>query len=140
MKRQALPLVALLSLLMAAGSAFGQTIRMRADVPFGFNVNNQTLPPGTYEIQSFGVADGKTLMIRDGNLRAKALVNAHGVQSLAPSRQTKLVFNRRGDQYFLSEIWVAGNESGHQLPQSSREAELNAMAGAQHVIVLAKLR
>jgi hypothetical protein len=140
MKRQALTLIAFLSLLMAAGSAHAQTIRVRANIPFSFSVNNETLPPGRYDLQSFGSADGKTLMIRDCNLRAKALVTAHGVQSVEASKQTKLVFNRSGDQYFLSEIWVAGNDSGHQLAPSSRERESMAKLGLQQVGILARLR
>ena len=140
MERQALAVIAFLSLLMAAGSAHAQTIRVRANIPFSFSVNNETLPPGRYDLQSFGSADGKTLMIRDCSLRARALVTAHGVQSVEASKQTKLIFNRRGDQYFLSEIWVAGNDSGHQLAPSSRESESMARIGLQQVAILAQLR
>lgn len=42
MKRQALSLVSLLSLLLVAGSATTQTIHVRANIPFNFAVGNKT--------------------------------------------------------------------------------------------------
>jgi hypothetical protein len=140
MKRQALTLVGVLSLLLAAGSAFAQTIRVQANIPFSFSVNKETLPPGLYEIQSVGSSDGKTLMIRDGNLHVKALALANGIQSLESSKQTKLIFNRRGSRYFLSQVWVEGNDSGHELPVSPREAEMAKDYAAEPVMILARLR
>ena len=40
------------------------------------------------------------------------------------SEGTKLVFHRYGDRYFLAQIWVAGNNSGSELPKSPREVEV----------------
>jgi hypothetical protein len=36
----------------------------------------------------------------------------------------KLVFNRYGDQYFLSKIWAASSDSGRELPKSRLEREV----------------
>jgi hypothetical protein len=140
MKRQALTLVGVLSLLLAAGSAFAQTIHVRGNIPFSFIVNKETLPPGQYDIESLGAMDGKTLLIRDSNIHAKTLVRANAVESRNPSKQTKLVFNCRGNRYFLSQIWVEGRESGHQLPTSRREAEVAMDYAARQVVVLAQVR
>lgn len=140
MKKQVLTLVGVLSLLLAAGSALGQTIHVRADIPFSFVVKNQTLPAGQYEIQSLGTSGEKTLLIRGANVRPRMLVMANGVESRTPSCLTKLVFNRRGDRYFLSQVWVEGNDFGHHLPISSREAEAAANYAAQQVVILAQVR
>jgi len=58
------------------------------------------------------------------------------------SQQTKLVFTRYGDQYFLSEIWMAGTTVGQKLPKSRRERELEIAQNetAQQVVILAELR
>jgi len=56
------------------------------------------------------------------------------------SVKTKLVFSRYGDQYFLSQIWMAGNEAGYQLPKSRREVEVAWNDTAETVMVLAELR
>ncbi len=140
MKRQALTLVSVLSLLLAAGSAFAQTSHVRGNIPFSFIVNKEALPSGQYDIESFATMDGKTLLIRDANMRVSTLVRAHGVESRNPSERTKMVFNCRDNQCFLSEIWVQGRESGHQLPVSRRDAEVARDYTAEKVVVLAQLR
>jgi hypothetical protein len=52
------------------------------------------------------------------------MVGSNLAQTLEPANKTKLVFNLYGKQYFLSQIWVAGEHLGHQLPKTSREKEL----------------
>jgi hypothetical protein len=140
MKRQALTLISVLGLLLAAGSAYAQTINVRANVPFNFIVNKGTLPAGQYSIQSLGTAAGRTLFIRSSDMGDKALVNTNGVEKAAPSEQTKLVFLRYGDRYFLSQIWVKGDSAGHQLPKSPRESEVAMDYSPQPVVVLASLK
>jgi hypothetical protein len=56
------------------------------------------------------------------------------------SKQTKLVFNHYGDQYFLSEIWVEGKSVGQRLPKTRREVEMEQNNGLQQAVVLAELR
>jgi hypothetical protein len=34
------------------------------------------------------------------------------------------VFNRYGDQYFLSQVWIAGSDTGRDLFQSRNERSL----------------
>ena len=36
----------------------------------------------------------------------------------------KLVFNRYGDQYFLSKIWAPSSDTGRELPKSRLEREV----------------
>jgi len=123
MKRQAFSLVSLLSLLLVAGSAIAQTVHVRADIPFNFAVGNKTLPAGTYDFGTISIGDSKTLLLqsRDGN--ASMMLNSNAAETLEPANKTKLVFNRYRDQYFLSELWVAGANCGHRLPKTSREKE-----------------
>ena len=56
------------------------------------------------------------------------------------SEQTKLVFTRYGEQYFLSEIWMAGYRAGWQVPKSRREVEIAQNETVQQVVILAELR
>ena len=124
MKRQAFSLISLLSLLLVAGSAIAQTIHVRGDIPFNFVVGNKTYPAGTYDVGSIDIRNSRTLLLkaRDGN--ASAMINSNAAESLTPANQTKLIFNRYGNQYFLSQVWVNGARLGHQLPKSSREKEI----------------
>lgn len=123
MKLHGSALVVLLALMMV-GETVAQSIRMKADVPFEFIVNGSTLPAGQYSIQSFGAVDGKTLLVRNDEANQNATVNAIGVESRKTAKETKLVFHRYGNRYFLSEVWIAGNDRGHALPKSHREEEL----------------
>jgi hypothetical protein len=52
------------------------------------------------------------------------IVNSNAAESHKPANKTKLVFNRYGDQYFLSEIWVEGATRGRELPKTGREKEM----------------
>jgi len=124
MKRQAVSLVSLLSLLLVAGSAIAQTIHVRGDIPFNFVVGSKTYPAGTYEIGSIDSTNSKTLLLKTRDGSASAMINSNAAESLTPANKTKLVFNRYGNQYFLSQIWVNGETRGHQLPKSNREKEV----------------
>ncbi len=123
MKRQAFSLVSLLTLLLVAGSAFAQTVHVRGNIPFNFAVGNKTFPAGTYDIETIGMRDSKTLLLQSRDANASIMVNSNAAENLKPAAKTKLVFNQYGNRYFLSQIWVAGATRGHQLPKSSREKE-----------------
>ena len=55
-------------------------------------------------------------------------------------KTSKLVFHRYGSQYFLAQIWTAGNDRGQELPESGREREVAMDYPAQNVVVVAALR
>jgi hypothetical protein len=142
MKKHALTLVGVLSLLLAAGSAWTQISApaLRAHIPFNFVVDKQALPAGEYTIAPMGTG-GNALLIRDRDGKAKALVVTNNCESLNPADKSKLVFRRYGtDRYFLSQVWVAGNDTGRQLPKSAHESEVAMDLHSTDVIVLASLR
>ena len=139
MKTHALTLIGVLSLLLAAGSAFAQTIDVKGDVPFNFIVNKATLPAGQYELKSLS-GDGKTLTLRGPDGKPVGIFSSIRAENLKASDKTKLVFKRYGDRYFLSQIWLAGARSGHELPMSSREKEMAMNSTPESVVVMAELR
>ncbi len=136
MKRQILTLVGGLSLLLAAGSAYAQTIHVKADVPFGFIADKASLAPGQYMLQTVG--SDRVVLIRSADNQPVAILISNAVKTTEPSEKTKLVFRRYGDRYFLSQIWVAGENSGHQLRKGAREAEM-ARGARSHAEVVAAL-
>jgi hypothetical protein len=139
MKKNALALIGVLSLLLSAGSALaqssGQTIR--AKIPFSFVVNKQTLPAGQYEITRYG-GNGELLLIHSD--KENILAMANGARSLNPADKTKLVFKSYEGRYFLSQVWVEGSTAGRQLPKSAHEAEVAMDFSSHDVIVMAALR
>ena len=123
MKLHGAVLVTMLAMMMV-GESMAQTIRMKANVPFDFIVNGSNLPAGEYTIQSFGAIDGKTLRVGNVGTHQGALANTIGMESAKAPSQTKLIFHRYGDRYFLAQVWVAGSDRGNVLPMSHRESEL----------------
>ncbi|HZQ23041.1 MAG TPA: hypothetical protein VFA89_09590 [Terriglobales bacterium] len=137
MKKQSLTFAIVLSLLLAAGSAFAQTINVAADIPFGFVVNKHTVPAGHYTLKSLG--PNRMLMLRDSNDQPVAIISANRAESLTPSANTKLIFRRYENRYFLSQVWMQGEDSGLQLPKSARESEVALDFHPERVEVLAQL-
>ena len=141
MKRQIVNLLGVLSLLLVAACASAQ-IAAKVNVPFGFVVNQAALPAGAYRIDSVSTTTStQILALRSEDARVAMLIVGNHATSTKPSENSRLVFRRYGDQYFLSQIWVAGQTSGHELPISRREAELaKSQQPSEDVIVLAALR
>ena len=122
MKKQALVAFMMLSLMFTlevtlvtaqSGSHF-----MRVTIPFEFAVRGKTLPPTI--TQSLQIVR-KMLLIQnlDGGVSEYVLTN--NVQSKTPQGVSKIIFNRYGDRYFLSQIWTAGDFAGREVPKSGRE-------------------
>jgi hypothetical protein len=128
-----------LGLVLVAASAFAQTIRVKSDVPFNFVVDKQTLTAGEYTIQSVG-SSGTTLAIRDVEGKQVGQFETNRCEKLDASKSTKLVFHRLGDQYFLSQVWVIGQNDGHELAKTRQEKEVALNTAEENVVITASLR
>ena len=137
MKNQALAIIGL-GLLLASASAYAQTGVVKANVPFTFIVDQITLPAGAYIVQSLNPS-GTAMAIQSSDRKLAEIVLANACQSVNASEKTKLVFHRYRGQYFLAQIWAAGDNRGHELPKTRRESEV-AMDPSRNVVVLATLR
>jgi hypothetical protein len=119
-------IVAAISFLAIAGTpARAQVVDViEADIPFEFTVRNSTLPAGEYTIKRINSVSPGTMEIRnaDGTQRLVFLVTS--AETLKQPDHTKLIFDRVGDQYFLSEIFEIGNRSGVELMKSRVEQKL----------------
>lgn len=110
-------ILAALAVLLMATAAHAQQ-KITATVPFNFVAGDHAYPAGDYTIG----ADGVVLKIANGEKTEVMLSQA--CESLTPSADTKLVFDRMGGSYFLRQIWVAGNSRGRELPRSHSEMQL----------------
>ncbi len=59
------------------------------------------------------------------------------VRANETQEQTRLVFHKHGEQYFLSQIWTPGGSTGRELTMSRAERELAKISVAGQTIVLA---
>ena len=137
MKKQVLFSLLTMVLLMAAGTAnaqLGTNGKVRFNVPFDYKVGNVTMKAGDCSIQRADLVENDLAIRCNGST---VLVLAGTVSGKVAS-ETKLVFDKYGDQYFLAQIWVEGEEIGEQLPRTRIENELISKAQPDSVIILAR--
>ena len=121
--------------LLAAASVYAQGSQsLTVQIPFGFHVGNSMLPAGEYTV-STDVAPG-VVKVRSADAKSSVMILAMTTQAPAAPSEGKLIFNKYGDEYFLSQIWKAGNNRGNELRKTRREAEVAAVArrGVQSVL------
>lgn len=111
---------------MAASQAVRAQQPLLVNIPFEFTAGTMVLPAGEYRVQK--AADySSTLLIQRTDRSAAILTQSFATASSAPQTQSKLIFHRYGNRYFLSQVWIAGSERGRELPKSDKEKE-QAMA------------
>ena len=139
MKKQAFTLIGVLTLVLAAGSAFAQSEEVRATVPFDFVAGQTTVPAGTYSITRLNMTSD-IVVIHGQNKKANLMVGTMKRGSLKTCEKTKLVFHRYGDRYFLSQIWVEGSSRLRELPKGKLESEMARNSSPQDVVLYASIR
>ena len=142
MKKQALGMVGVLSLLLAAVSAFAQAGSIKADVPFNFTINGTQMAAGTYNVSKTDTYSN-ALLIRSESGEAVKFFTPHNVARAQLADRTKLVFHCYSgrDHCFLYQLWIQGRNVGQQLPESSLEKEiLAANRRSQDVSIIASGR
>ena len=124
MKIQVMKNMAILGLffMLAIASAKAQTpSRVEVNIPFDFAAGKATLKAGAYSIKR---TTGDALTIRSADGKTTALVNAPlTIGSRDSKAGERLVFNRYGDRYFLSQVWLTV-DTGRQLFISGEETKV----------------
>jgi hypothetical protein len=114
----------------------GQTMNLRASIPFDFQVGNSTLPAGEYLIQN---QDGVLIVKGMGSRPVSVISHSHATTRPNAPGQGEVVFNRYGDTYFLTRVWTPESNDGREVVKSPREKELAARGGfAQSATVAAQ--
>jgi hypothetical protein len=117
--------------LLAQGS---QTLTVQ--VPFGFHVGNSVLPAGGYTVYTEGPT--QILRLRSDDSKSSVMIQTNRVEKLSAPGKGMLVFNKYGDEYFLSQVWKAGDNTGRELQKTKREFEVAAIARRGIESVIAK--
>src|SRR6266705_1982513 len=125
--------LSVMALVTAVGSAQGQSLayKLRANIPFDFVVADKKLPAGDYLIGRAQQGNGDSLLLIssvDGHSNAVRFTIP--VITLDPKDKGTLIFHRYGDQYFLSQVWAAGANTGRMFSESRGEREAKAHTSA----------
>jgi hypothetical protein len=117
-------------LLFTTATLFAQTESqrlMKVNVPFAFGVEDHSLPAGEYTI--FTVTPERSIRIVSADRKHSAVINTLPNYANEPSTKCRLVFHKYGDEYFLAQVWTAGQNVARN-PLSGKKAMELASGGA----------
>ena len=156
MRKQALIIFVVLGLftMLAVGTTTlcAQAARsIVVDVPFEFVVGRKTFPAGAYTFRRAARDSEKAWLVQRADAHEVAEVFFTGAVELSRAQsqtqtetRARLDFHRYDDQYFLSQIWTPGRNTGRQLPKTARERsverELESRASRTDVARLVSTR
>ena len=107
---------------LVASSAYAATSGSTVvQIPFDFIVAGKTFPAGAYLVERSTQASSEGLSLRSVDKQRGVFVLTATVQSDWRQKESRLVFNRYHDQYFLSEYWTSGEATGRALIKSDKE-------------------
>jgi hypothetical protein len=109
-----LPLAA--GLLASAIPASAQT-NLDVTVPFAFSVGNQHLPAGHYRVQS---QSNYFLSIRNVETSGTTVVTVRSEGGRHLQGNSRLVFDREGNQNYLTQVWAPETDRYSELPSRPR--------------------
>ena len=87
---------------VAVLSAQAQSIT--ATIPFDFEANGKSMPAGEYKVMKSDSVNGGLFVMRGVDTHSSVLLNGHTPIANADGA-VKLVFQRAGDGYYLTELW-----------------------------------
>ena len=130
---------------MLALAFLGPAVRAQepvlANIPFAFTAGKMALPAGEYRVQES--AQGSfMLLIQRTDRSAATYVISNAVEVNKPQTQSKLIFQRSGNHYYLSQIWVEGHSRGRELAPSAKEKKQPLLAhneAPEQVTIVARL-
>ena len=95
-----------------------------ANIAFAFEANGKVLPSGQYALAERTTTSGIFLLTNE-QTRKGIFVNGHAPEMR--QNESKLVFHRYGDHYYLSQVWIDG--TGYTLSMGRHEKEMAALKG-----------
>ena len=138
MKKQALTVLAMATLLAMESVASLQADsggEVWADIPFDFMVGNTTYPTGSYAVQYTNPQGVFVIRIGEDESRSMLLWSNTVPAQSGEDNSPRFIFNRYGDQYFLTQVWAGGDIDGRELPELQRQRELAKEYLAENVSV-----
>jgi hypothetical protein len=115
---------AFLAMLAVTSVKAQNTGNMSISIPFDFAVSGKTLPAGEYYLQRSTEGAQVVVQIRNRDRALVYLSQTHPIQNSEVQAEPKLVFNKYGDQLFLSQVWLSGRSTGEELSKTARERGL----------------
>jgi hypothetical protein len=123
MKQQIFKLTAIFAIflgLAVIGVKAQAPSKVEVNIPFEFSAGKTTLQPGVYSIKRMS---GNNMTLRSADGKSAVILNAPlNLTSTDPESVERLVFNKYGDQYYLSQIWLTA-DTGRELSVRKKAAK-----------------
>ena len=127
-----------ITLLFAATTAVFAQIEnrplMMVNIPFSFSADNHTLPAGQYFVKT--VTPERQIALVSADRKHATIINDLPNYATEASSNSRLVFNRYGDEYFLTQVWCKGDNVARSPMVSKRQAEVAHNGGLPHSKVI----
>ena len=133
----ALVLAGLLFSVNAAPASAQSLGRVQVKIPFDFVAGKKALPAGEYTLDRSQL---NLLTVRRTDGSASAIFSAIPADSTSALSRTELVFNRYGDQYFLSQVRPSADTLVYRVPRSKIEERLARSSPGPEVVSVAANR
>jgi len=110
-----------LAMWLTPGAVQGQPMydRIHVNLPYKIMLGEKTLEPGDYTIQqlpSTGGASRVLLFYTDNGMKFETSAMTIPALDINTARDTKVVLNHAGNEYYINKIWVQGKDYGYELP------------------------
>jgi len=129
-------LLPVFALTIFAGKASAQIEGdLDAVIPFQFHVGTRELPAGKYRIHVLDEGSLRVMEITSTDGSTSALFQVQESDAKSAPAQSELIFNKYGDNYFLSKLYDEGDPSGSELIESRYEKQISkgAVVAEEHV-------
>lgn len=120
-------------LVITALTAFGQgpiNDRLVVTLPHTTWVGTQSLPAGEYTIRQLPTASNPRLLefSSDNGTKLEATVTAIASINNNNVRDTSVILEQKGGQYFLKNVWIQGKTYGYEIPVNDRQQQAGGTA------------
>ena len=124
-----------LAVLLLTTAAQAQQTNVRADIPFNFFAGERMYPAGEYSLTSMPSNDA---VVRIGGIdKTSRNLLSNTCSNVRGAKETKLVFRRVGENYFLYQVWVAGNLEGREFFKTRAERLLAQNREKSEMVIVA---
>ncbi len=110
---------------------------MTIQIPFDFQVNDELLPAGKYDIKRDPQMP-QVLLIRCADRNISVMVHVISLNLSKEPTRTSLTFKEYGGKHFLSEVKVLERAIGYTLTRSKAEHKLAKLAEAKTIRTISK--
>ena len=111
-----------LFLILIVGSVHAQTgSKVEVNIPFDFTAGRTSLRAGSYSVKQ--ISENK-LLVRSRDGKKSVLLLARQAEHVGTQKPARIIFNRYGDRYFLSQTFFSEADPGCAVDPSRAERDL----------------